>query len=57
MPQMIRALPWAIAILLIALAGAAGIVPAATANMLVTVLPLVMVATLAGSRHRCARAA
>lgn len=57
MPQMLRALPWAIAILLIALAGAAGIVPAATANMLVTVLPLVMVATLAGSRRRCARAA
>jgi hypothetical protein len=54
MPQMLRALPWAIAILLIAAAGAADIIPAATASSLATVLPLVMVATLAGSRRDCA---
>ncbi|WP_077146863.1 hypothetical protein [Sphingopyxis sp. KK2] len=53
MQQILRALPWAIAILLIALAGAADIIPAATASSLVTVLPLVMVATLARTA-RCA---
>lgn len=52
MPQMLRALPWAIAILAIALLGAADIIAADVANTLVTVLPLIMVATIAGSR-RC----
>ncbi len=49
MPQMLRALPWAIAILAIALLGAADIIPADVATSLVTVLPLVMVAIFAGS--------
>ena len=53
MPQILRALPWTIAILLIALAGAADIIPAATARSLVTVLPLVMVVTLTRTA-RCA---
>lgn len=52
MPQMLRALPWAIAILAIALLGAADIIRADVANSLVTVLPLVMVAIVAGSA-RC----
>jgi hypothetical protein len=52
MPQMPRALPWAIAILAIALLGAADIIPADVATSLVTVLPLVMVAIVAGSA-RC----
>lgn len=52
MPQMLRALPWAIAILAIALLGAADIIRADVANTLVTVLPLMMVATVTGSR-RC----
>ncbi|MFN7029453.1 MAG: hypothetical protein ACK4PC_08800 [Sphingopyxis sp.] len=52
MPQMLRALPWAIAILAIALLGAADIIPADVATSLVTVLPLVMVAIFAGSA-RC----
>jgi len=52
MPQMLRALPWAIAILAIALLGAADIIPADAATSLVTVLPLVMVAIFAGSA-RC----
>ena len=50
--QMLRALPWAIAILAIALLGAADIIPADAATSLVTVLPLVMVAIFAGSA-RC----
>jgi len=49
MPQILRALPWAIAILAIALLGAADIIPADVATSLVTVLPLVMVAIFAGS--------
>ncbi|MGB3848255.1 MAG: hypothetical protein WA940_20460 [Sphingopyxis sp.] len=57
MSQMLRALPWALAILSIALAGAADIIPASVANSLVTVLPLVMVATLAGARRGCTRTA
>lgn len=57
MPQMLRALPWALAILSIALAGAADIIPASVANSLVTVLPLVMVATLSGARRGCTRTA
>jgi hypothetical protein len=52
MPQMLRALPWAIAILAIALLGAADIIPADVATSLVTVLPLVMVAIVASSA-RC----
>lgn len=52
MPQILRALPWAIAILTIALLGAVGIIRADVANGLVTVLPLVMVAIVAGSA-RC----
>ena len=52
MPQMLRALPWAIAILAIALLGAADIIPGDVANSLVRVLPLVMVAIVAGSA-RC----
>ena len=52
MPQMLRALPWAIAILAIALLGAANIIPADVATSLVTVLPLLMVAIFAGSA-RC----
>ncbi len=52
MPQMLRALPWAIAILAIALLGAADIIRADVANSLATVLPLVMVAIFAGSA-RC----
>ena len=52
MPQMLRALPWAIAILAIALLGAADIIPANVATSLVTALPLVMVAIVAGSA-RC----
>jgi len=52
MPQMLRALPWAIAILAIALLGATDIIPADAATSLVTVLPLVMVAIFAGSA-RC----
>ncbi|MDP3783822.1 MAG: hypothetical protein Q8Q79_13010 [Sphingopyxis sp.] len=52
MLQMLRALPWAIAILAIALLGAADIIRADVANSLVTVLPLVMVAIVAGSA-RC----
>ena len=52
MPQMLRALPWAISILAIALLGAADIIPADVATSLVTVLPLVMVAIFAGSA-RC----
>ncbi|WP_293703664.1 MULTISPECIES: hypothetical protein [unclassified Sphingopyxis] len=52
MPQILRALPWAIAILAIALLGAADIIPADVATSLVTVLPLVMVAIFAGSA-RC----
>lgn len=52
MPQMLRALPWAIAILAIALLGAADIIRADVATTLVTVLPLMMVATVTGSR-RC----
>ena len=52
MPQMLRALPWAIAILAIALLGAADIIPADVATSLVTVLPLVMAAIVAGSA-RC----
>jgi hypothetical protein len=49
---MLRALPWAIAIFAIALLGAADVIPADVANTLVTVLPLIMVTTVAGSR-RC----
>lgn len=52
MPQMLRALPWVIAILAIALLGAADIIRADVANTLVTVLPLMMVAIVTGSR-RC----
>ncbi|HEV7342324.1 MAG TPA: hypothetical protein VGN68_11880 [Sphingopyxis sp.] len=52
MPHMLRALPWAIAILAIALLGAADIIRANVATSLVTVLPLVMVAIVAGSA-RC----
>tara|TARA_R110000850_G_scaffold96256_2_gene201414 strand:+ start:196 stop:369 length:174 start_codon:yes stop_codon:yes gene_type:complete len=52
MPQLLRALPWAIAIFAIALLGAADIIRADVANSLVTVLPLVMVAIVAGSA-RC----
>lgn len=52
MPQILRALPWAVAILAIALLGAADIIPADVATSLVTVLPLVMVAIFAGSA-RC----
>ena len=55
MSPIFHAACWAIVILCIALAGTAEIIPAATANMLVTTLPLVMVATFAGSRRRCAR--
>jgi hypothetical protein len=54
MPQMLRALPWAIAILAIALLGAAEIIRTDVANSLVTILPLVMVAIAAGSA-RCRR--
>lgn len=54
MLQILRALPWAIAILTIALLGAVGIIRADVANGLVTVLPLVMVAIVAGS-PRCRR--
>jgi len=54
MLQMLRALPWAIAILAIALLGAADIISPDVANSLVTVLPLVMVAIVAGS-PRCRR--
>lgn len=54
MPQMLRALPWAIAIFAIALLGTADIIPADVATSLVTVLPLVMVAIVAGSA-RCRR--
>ena len=50
-----HALVWALAILLVALAGATGLVPERMATSLVTVLPLVMVAIVAG-RRRCARA-
>lgn len=50
-----QALIWALAILLVALAGAAGLIPERTATSLVTVLPLVMVAIIAG-RRRCAKA-
>lgn len=49
-----QALLWALAILLVALAGAAGFIPHGTATSLVTVLPLVMVAIIAG-RRRCAK--
>ena len=52
MPPMLRALPWVIAIFAIALLGAADVIPADVANTLVTVLPLIMVTTVAGSR-RC----
>lgn len=52
MPPMLRALPWAIAIFAIALLGAADVIPADVANTLVTVLPLMMVVTITGSR-RC----
>ena len=52
MPQILRALPWAIAILAIALLGAADIIPADVATSLVTVLPLVMV-TIVASSARC----
>ncbi len=52
MPSMLRALPWAIAILAIALLAAADIIRSDVANMLVTVLPRIMVTTVAGSR-RC----
>lgn len=52
MPPMLRALPWAIAIFAIALLGAADVIAADVANTLVTVLPLMMVATITGSR-RC----
>lgn len=54
MPQILRALPWAIAILAIALLGVADIISADVANSLVTVLPIVMVAIVAGSA-RCRR--
>ena len=54
MPQILRALPWAIAILAIALLGAADIIPTDVASSLATVLPLVMVAIFAGSA-RCRR--
>ncbi len=50
-----QALLWAIAILLVALAGAAGFIPERTATSLVTVLPLAMVTIIAG-RRRCAKA-
>ena len=48
-----QALLWAFAILLIALAGAAGLIPERTAGSLVTILPLVMVAIIAGRRRPC----
>ncbi|BBB07809.1 MULTISPECIES: hypothetical protein [unclassified Sphingopyxis] len=52
MPPMLRALPWAIAILAIAFLGAVDVIPADVASTLVTVLPLIMVTTVVGSR-RC----
>ncbi len=55
MPTIHKALLWALAILLVALAGAAGLIPKQTATLLVTVLPLMMVVTIAGGR-RCGQA-
>ncbi len=49
-----QALLCALAILLVALGGAIGIIPQSTATSLVTVLPLAMVAIIAG-RRRCAK--
>ncbi|MBX3560752.1 MAG: hypothetical protein KF780_02960 [Sphingomonas sp.] len=51
-----QALFWALAILLVALTGATGLIPERVATSLVTVLPLVMVAIIAGRRRRCAKA-
>lgn len=50
-----QALLWALATLLVALGGAAGVIPHGTATSLVAVLPLAMVAIIAG-RRRCPRA-
>ena len=48
-----HALLWALAILLVAFAGAVGLIPERTATSLVTVLPLAMVAIIVGRRNRC----
>lgn len=48
MPQIIRALPWALALIMVAIAGSMDLIPHDTATTLITVLPLMMVATLSG---------
>lgn len=56
MNTILHAALWAVGILCVALAGAFGLIPTSLANSLVTVLPLVMVAIIAGKRRNCRRA-
>ena len=48
MSQMTRALPWALATMMVAVADVADLIPGEVATTLITVLPLMMVVTLSG---------
>jgi hypothetical protein len=52
MPQIYPALPWAIAMILLALAGNAGLIADDAVLTMLAILPAVMVATMPG--RRCA---
>jgi len=54
MPSMLRALPWAIAMILLALAGAANLIADDVVLTMLAILPGLMVATM--PRQRCASA-
>jgi hypothetical protein len=45
---MTRALPWALATMIVAVADVADLIPGEVATTLITVLPLMMVVTLSG---------
>lgn len=53
MPHILRALPWAAAILLVAIASTFRLIPETTAQTLIIVIPALMIATI--NAAPCAR--